>query len=157
MSSNNLTWFYSPSYSYKSYILLQLSLHLLTLKQKMCFQLKKPVLLYTQTFCCSCWTLLRYEKVKREISNATCAFYTKHTDKFTSPKHKLLAFLVKGNTTWDKGLSGSRRHKFRHLQHSCSNRAAVLLTFLKDNAQNYHSYCSSYIPEIRTIVLFLPF
>ena len=106
MSSNNLTWFYSPSYSYKNYILLQLSLHLLTLKQKMYFQLKKPMLLYTllQTFYCSCWTLLGYEKVKREISNTACTFYKRHTDKFTSPKHTLLVFLVKAYTTWGKGL-----------------------------------------------------
>ena len=33
----------------------------------------------------------------------------------------------------------------------------MLLTCLEDIAQPYPSYCSSYIPEIRTIVLFLPF
>ena len=32
----------------------------------------------------------------------------------------------------------------------------MLLTCLEDIAQNYPSDCFSYIPEIRTIVLFLP-
>ena len=51
----------------------------------------------------------------------------------------------------------SWHHNFRHLQHSCSSCAAVLLTFLEDIAQDYPSYCCLCIPEIRTIVLFLPF
>ena len=83
--------------------------------------------------------------------------YTKYTGKFTSPKHSLLTFQVQINTAWDYGLVESRCHNFRHLQHSCSSRAAVLLTCLEDIAQNYPSDCFSYIPEIRTIVLFLPF
>ena len=52
---------------------------------------------------------------------------------------------------------GDRCHNFRYLQHSCSSRAAVLLTCVEDVAQTYHFYCSYYIPEMRTIVLFLPF
>ena len=84
-------------------------------------------------------------------------FYTNDTDKFTSRKINLLVFQVKTNKARDQGLVGSRCHNFRHLQHSCSSRAAVLLNCLEDIAQDYPSYCSSYIPEIRTIVLFLPF
>ena len=84
-------------------------------------------------------------------------FYAKHTDKFTSPKHNLLVFQVRTNKARDQGLLGSRCHNFRHLQHSCSSLAAVLLTCLEDIAQTYPFYCSYYIPEIRTIVLFLPF
>ena len=37
-------------------------------------------------------------KWKEKSLNAACAFYSKHKDKFTSPKNKLLAFLVKANT-----------------------------------------------------------
>ena len=83
--------------------------------------------------------------------------YTKHTDKLTSLKHSLLVFQEKIHTTRDEDLLESRCHNFGHLQHSCSSRAAVLLTCLEDIAQNYPSYCFSYIPEIRTIALFLPF
>ena len=97
------------------------------------------------------------KKRKEKLSNAACAFYTIHRDKFMSPKQKLLTFLVEVNTARGKGLLGSRRHNFKHLQHSCSSRPAVLLTFLEDNAQNYLSYFSSHIPEIHTIDLFLPF
>ena len=87
-----------------------------------------------------------------------CAlFYAKHIDTFTSPKLKLLAFQVKANTVRDQGLLRSRCHNFKHLQHCSSSRTAVLLTFLEDIAQNHPSYSSSYIPKIRTIVLFLPF
>ena len=101
--SSSLTWFYSPSYSYKSYILLQSSLHLLTSKQKMYFQLKKP---------CCCTRFCKHfiavaelsydtKKWKEKWLNEACAFYTKHKDKFTSPKHKLLALLVKANTAYE--------------------------------------------------------
>ena len=48
-------------------------------------------------------------------------------------------------------------HNFRHLQDSCSSRAAMLLVFLEDIARNYPFYFSFEIPEIRTIVLFLSF
>ena len=86
-----------------------------------------------------------------------CAlFYGKHIDTFTSPKLKLLAFQVKANTVRDQGLLRSQCHNFKHLQHCSSSRTAVLLTFLEDIAQNHPSYSSSYIPKIRTIVLFLP-
>ena len=84
-------------------------------------------------------------------------FYMKHIDKFTSPKHNLLVFQVKTNKAEDQGLQGSQCQNFSHVQHSCSSRAALLETCVEDNAQNHTSYCSSYIPEIRTIVLFLPF
>ena len=75
--SSNLTWCYGPIYSFKSYILFQTSLHFLTLKQKMYFQLKKPVLLlymFLQTFCYNCWTLLQYKKMKREIIKCSIRF-----------------------------------------------------------------------------------
>ena len=39
----------------------------------------------------------------------------------------------------------------------CSSPAAVLLTCLEDIDQNQSSYCSSCIPKIHTIVLFLIF
>ena len=84
------------------------------------------------------------------------ALRTKHTDKFTSPRHNLLALQVKAKIARDKGLSGSRCHTLRHIQRFCSSLAAVLLIFLEDIAQDNLSCCSSYIPEIRTIVLFLP-
>ena len=80
-------------------------------------------------------------------------FYTKHTDKFTSSKQNLLVF----KSARDQGLLGRWHYNFRHLQHSCSSCAAVLLTCLEDIAQNHSFYCSSCIPEIRTIVLFLLF
>ena len=67
------TWFYSPRYSYKSCVLFQSSVHLLTLKLKMYFKLNKPVLMYTllQTFCCSCWTLLRKsEETNHQMQHA---------------------------------------------------------------------------------------
>ena len=82
--------------------------------------------------------------------------YTMHTGKFTSPKYSLLAFQVETDSAGLSLLRG-RCHNFRYLQHSCSSHAAVLLTCLEDIAQNYPSDCFSYIPEIRTIVLFLPF
>ena len=65
--------------------------------------------------------------------------YMKHTDKFTSPKHRLLVFQVKTNTAHDQGLLGSRCYNFRHLQHSCIGRGAALLTCLEDITQNYPS------------------
>ena len=37
---------------------------------------------------------------------------------------------------------GSRRHNFRHLQHSCSSLEEVLLIFLEDIARNNPSYWS---------------
>ena len=84
-------------------------------------------------------------------------FYAKHTDKFTSPKHNLLVFQVKTKKAQDQGLLRSWCNNFRYLQHSWSSLAAVLLTCLEDTAQTYPFYCSYYIPEILTIVLFLPF
>ena len=72
--------------------------------------------------------------------------YTKHTGKFTSPKQSLLVFQAETNRA-DEGLLGSRCHSLRHLQHSCSSHAAVLLTSLEDIAQNYPSDGFSYIPE----------
>ena len=75
------------------------------------------------------------------------AFCTKRGNKLTSPKHKLHIFQVKTSTVQDKDLLGNRCH-FRHLQHFCSSRAAILLTFLEDNAQNSPSYFSSNIFEI---------
>ena len=77
----------------------------------------------------------------------------KHTDRLTSPKQKLFVF----DTARDLELLGSRIHNFRYLQHSYSSRAAALLACLEDIAQNHPFYCSSYIPEICAIVLFLPF
>lgn len=64
-----------------------------------------------------------------------------------SAKHKLHTFQVKTSTVQDKDLLGNRCH-FRHLQHFCSSRAVILLTFLEDNAQNSPSYFSSNILEI---------
>ena len=84
-------------------------------------------------------------------------FYAMHTEKFTSPKHNLLVYQVRTNKARDQGLLGSWCHNFRHLQHSCSNLAAMLLTCLEDIAQTYPFSCSYHIPEMRTIVLFLPF
>ena len=40
------------------------------------------------------------KKWKEKSLNAACAFCTKHKAKFTSLKHKLLAFLVKANRAW---------------------------------------------------------
>ena len=84
-------------------------------------------------------------------------FYAKRTGKFTSLKHNLLVFQVRTNKAQDQGIIGSRCPNFRHLQNFCSSLAAVLLTCLEDIAQTYSFYCSYYIPEIRTIILFLPF
>ena len=103
-----------------------------------------------------CWTLL-YKNEKRNHQMQSVLFHTNDTDKFTSPKINLLVFQVKTNEARNQGLVGSWWYNFRHLQQSCSNRAAVLPTCLDDIAQDYPSYCSSSIPEIRTIVLFLPF
>ena len=73
--------------------------------------------------------ILRHEKVKREITECNRAFYSQHKDKFTSPKHKLLAFLKKANTARGLDLLESRCDNFRHLQRACSSLAAVLLIF----------------------------
>ena len=84
-------------------------------------------------------------------------FYASHTDKFTSQKHNLLVFQVKTDKARNQYLLGSQCHNFRHLQHTCSSLAAVMLTCLEEIAQTYPFYCSYHILEIRTIVLFLPF
>ena len=84
-------------------------------------------------------------------------FYRKHTDKFTSLKHNLLVFQVKVTQLEIKAYQEVGPPNFRHLQPFCSSRAAVLLTCLEDIAQSYPSHSSCCIPEIRTIVLFLPF
>ena len=99
--------------------------------------------------------LLKNEKRNHQMQRAL--FYVKHADKLTSPKHNLLLFQVRTNRTQDQGLLGSRYHNFRYLQHSCSSLAVVLLTCLEDITQNYPFFCSYYIPEIRTTVLFLPY
>ena len=101
--------------------------------------------------------LKKWKEKSSDAAGERALFYMKHTDKFTSPKSNLLVFQVKTDTARDSGLLGSRCHNFRHLQHSCSSRSAVLLTCLEDIAQNYLSHCLSYIPEMCTIVLFLPF
>ena len=75
-------------------------------------------------------------------------FYIKHIDKFTSPKHNFLVFSCKHQHSSGLSLLGSRCHNFRHLQHSCSSRAAVLLTCLEDIAQDHPFYCSSCIPDL---------
>ena len=100
-----------------------------------------------------------FEDIKREIircSRGACTILSE-AYKFTSSKLNVLVFQVKTNTAWDSVLLGSRCHNFRHLKHSCSSCVAVLLTCLEDIAQNYLCHCFSYIPEICTIVLFLPF
>ena len=63
-----------------------------TLRRYMCLVFIKEISL----------TLLSGDTKKRKEKswNAACAFSTQHKDKFTSPKHKLLAFLVKANTAW---------------------------------------------------------
>ena len=119
------------------------------------FWLVSPVL-----FCFVAVSNSLLKKWKEKSSDAAgqhALFYTKHTDKFTSSKLSLLVFQVKTDTAWDSVLLGSWCHNFRHLQHSCSSRAAVLLTCLENIAQNYLCHCFSYIPEKCTIVLFLPF
>ena len=92
-------------------------------------------------------------KWKEKSLNAACTFYSKHKDKFTSPKNKLLAFLVKANQPKVKAYCEVGVTTLD----TCNISAAVLLIILEDIAQNYPSYCSSDIPEICTIVLFLPF
>ena len=131
---------------------------LLTLGQKLYFQLKNPGLFYPSCFVAFWNSLLKMWKEKSSDAAGECAlFYPKHTDKFTSTKLSLLVFQVKTSTVWDSVLLGSRCHNFRHLKHSCSSCVAVLLTCLEDIAQNYLCHCFSYIPEMCTIVLFLPF
>ena len=54
--------------------------------------------------------IIRYEKVKREIIECSMCFFYTHKDKFMSPKHKLLAFLVKANQRgvkayWEVGVT----------------------------------------------------
>ena len=101
--------------------------------------------------------LKKWKEKSSDAAGERALFYTKHTDKFMSPKPNLLVFQVKTNTAQDSGLLGNWCHDFRNLQHFCSICAAMLLTCLEDIAQNYLSHCFSYIPEICTIVLFLPF
>ena len=140
------TWLDSVHLYNILYIIL---VHLLTLGQKLYFQ-----------FCfvaVSSSLLKKWKEKSSDTAGERVLFYMKHTDKFTSPKSNLLVFQVKTNSAWDSGLLGSQCYNFRHLQHSCSSHAAVLLTCLEDMAQNYLSHCFSYIPEICTIVLFLPF
>ena len=111
---------------------------------------KHPVLLLLHTplntFCSGYWICL-WKSEKRNHQMQRAAFCTKRGNKLTSPKHKLHIFQVKTSTVQDKDLLGNRCH-FRHLQHFCSSRAAILLTFLEDNAQNSPSYFSSNIFEI---------
>ena len=106
------------------------------------------LLLHTplNTFCGGHWIRL-WKSEKRNHQMQRAAFCTKHGNKLTSPKHKLHTFQVKTSTVQDKDLIRNRCH-FRHLQHFCSSRAAILLTFLEDNAQNFPSYFSSNILEI---------
>ena len=66
--------FSSKLFLYKSYILFQSQVHLLTLWQKLYLQLKNTVLLHTllNTFCCS--VEFPFQKVKREIMVAAPEF-----------------------------------------------------------------------------------
>ena len=67
---------------------------------------------------------ISYEKVITEVNQiAARAFCTKYTDKFTSPKRKLLTFLVKANTAQGKGQLGSWHHNFIDI---CNIPAAVV-------------------------------
>ena len=126
-------------------ILYIILVHLLTLGQKLYFQLKNPGLFYPSCFVAFPNSLLKMWKEKLSDAAGECAlFYPKHTDKFTSSKLNLLVFQVKTNTAWNSVLLGNWCHNFRHLQHSCSNCAAVLLTFLEDIAQNYLCHCFSF-------------
>ena len=109
--SSNLTWFYSPGYSYKSYIVsvvftspdIKTENVLLTGKTCVAVHASADILLQLLN------SLTIQKKWKDISSNAACAFYTKHKDKFASPKQKQPTFLVKINTAWGKGLLGSRR------------------------------------------------
>lgn len=110
------------------------------------------LLLHTplNTFCGGHWIRL-WKSEKRNHQMQRAAFCTKHGNKLTSPKHKLHTFQVKTSTVQDKDLIGNRCH-FRHLQHFCSSRAAILLTFLEDNAQNFSLFFFQH--SWNTIVLF---
>ena len=93
-------------------ILFQSSLQLLTLKQKMYFLTEKTCVAVhaSADILLQLLNSLTIQKKWKDISsNAACAFYTKHKDKFASPKQKQPTFLVKINTAWGKGLLGSRR------------------------------------------------
>ena len=136
-----------------------ITIHLLTSPEAVLL-VKKSWLVLHVLFCFVAVLHSLLKKWKGKSSDAAgerALFYTKHTDRFRSPKPNLLIFQVKTNTARDSGLLGSWCHNFRHLQHSRSSRAAVLLTCLEEIAQNYLSHCFSYIPEICTIALFLPF
>ena len=79
------------------------------------------------------------KKGKEKSPNAAGTFYTKHTDKFTSPEHKMLALLVKANTA-----RGER--PIKKLQHS--NFISKLLFFIHSTlSKDFHSFllqsCSS--------------
>ena len=144
----------SKLFLYKSYILFHhqyISWHYYTSYTRSCL-----VAHIFESILWQGWTHF-WKSEKRNLQRQRALLYTKHTGKFTSLKHSLLVLQVKTNTARYEGLLGSRCHNFRHLQHSCSSRAAVLLTCLEDIAQNYPSDCFSCIPETRSIVLFLPF
>ena len=138
-----LIGFYSYSLSY-SYIKVIYSFIASTSPDIRVEAIQDPALLHTflNTFCGS--VELSFEKVKREIFKCSVHYFI---------------WNIQANSRLQSTvcLLGSQCRNFRHLQNSCSSRAAVLLICLEDIAQNYPSDCFSYVPEIRIIVLFLPF
>ena len=129
-------------------ILYTILVRLLTLGQKLYFQLKNSDLFHP-----SCFLLWQYrtlfwksEKRNHQMQQGSVRCFTRSIQtKFTSSNLNLLIFQVKTDTAWDSVQLGSWCHNFRHLQHSCSSRAAVLLTSLENIAQNYLCHCFSYI------------
>ena len=102
---------------------------------------------------------LSCEEFKRKVircSGRRALLYKTYRESHAS-EAKLLAFRVKANRVRGKVQSRSWCHNLRHLNHFCSSCAAVILIFMEVISLNYPCCCSSYIPEIRTIVLFLPF
>ena len=87
--------------------------------------------------------------MKREISRCNVRCFIRSIETNSRLRKQILL------AAWDQGLLESSCHIFRHRQLCCSSCGRMLLTCLEDIPQNYPSYCSSYIPETRIIVLFL--
>ena len=128
--------------------------HLLTIGQKL-YKIQSCSTNFWTHFVAVLNSILK--KWKEKSSNAACAALYEAYRQIDLSEAQFACIPRKDSHNAGLRPTRSRCHNFGHLQHSCSSRAAVLLTCLEDIAQNYPSYCFSYIPEIRTIALFLPF
>ena len=145
-----LIGFYSYSLSY-SYIKVIYSFIASTSPDIRVEAIQDPALLHTFLNTCCGNVELSFEKVKREISKCSVRCFMRNIQVNSRLGSRVCLYSKQRLTERDYDLLGSRCDNFRHLQHSFSSRAAVLLTCLEDIAQNYSSDCFSYIPEIRYI------